>query len=357
MAAWKQSACAGDCGGRAVAPGCGSFPARRTAGPLGHRLGQRSAGRSSRSRTPPAKADARRGAADRRRRRPGDDRHHQRPPVGDRHRPRQRFGRRQSLCLRPPDRNRRRVRQPASRPATSSRGSIPRPRRSRSTAPRSRSTMPQAAPTASKRCAAPTPPPPSRSTDAELAVENARLALRDARTGAGTPLHPGADRRHRRHPAGRGRQLRHRRDGDRHDRRPLARIIVDFWVPERFAGAIAVGAAGQATPIARPERGAATARSAPSTTASTRQSRTLLVRARIANPTTRCAPACRSRSPCGSPATPIPSVDPLAIQWGTDGAFVWAVRDGKAERMPVRIIQRNTENVLVDAELDAATRW
>ena len=47
------------------------------------------------------------------------------------------------------------------------------------------------------------------------------------------------------------------------------------------------------------------------------------------------------------PGDTYPSVDPLAIQWGTDGAFVWAVRDGKAERVPVRIVQRNTESVLV----------
>ena len=37
--------------------------------------------------------------------------------------------------------------------------------------------------------------------------------------------------------------------------------------------------------------------------------------------------------------------------WGTDGAFIWAVKDGKVERVPVRIIQRNTETVLVDAPI------
>jgi len=46
-----------------------------------------------------------------------------------------------------------------------------------------------------------------------------------------------------------------------------------------------------------------------------------------------------------------PSVNPLAIQWGTDGAFVWAVRNGAASRVPVRIVQRNTENVLVAGDL------
>ena len=49
------------------------------------------------------------------------------------------------------------------------------------------------------------------------------------------------------------------------------------------------------------------------------------------------------------PGDTYPAVNPLAIQWGSDGAFVWAVEDGKAKRVPVRIIQRNTETVLVDA--------
>ena len=51
------------------------------------------------------------------------------------------------------------------------------------------------------------------------------------------------------------------------------------------------------------------------------------------------------------PGDKYPAVDPLAVQWGSDGAFVWAVREGKGVRVPVSIIQRNTDSVLVDAEL------
>ena len=51
------------------------------------------------------------------------------------------------------------------------------------------------------------------------------------------------------------------------------------------------------------------------------------------------------------PGDTYPSVSPLAIQWGADGAFVWAIFDGRAKRTPVRIIQRNTESVLVEADL------
>ena len=45
-----------------------------------------------------------------------------------------------------------------------------------------------------------------------------------------------------------------------------------------------------------------------------------------------------------------PSVDPLAIQWGREGSFVWVIRDGKAARVPVRIVQRSADVVLVAAQ-------
>ena len=45
---------------------------------------------------------------------------------------------------------------------------------------------------------------------------------------------------------------------------------------------------------------------------------------------------------------PFPTVDPLAVQWSSDGAFVWAVREGKATRVPIEIRQRNAQAVLVE---------
>jgi hypothetical protein len=50
------------------------------------------------------------------------------------------------------------------------------------------------------------------------------------------------------------------------------------------------------------------------------------------------------------PGDTYPAVDPLAIQWGAEGAYVWAVKDGRAHRTDVRIIQRNTSSVLVDGD-------
>ncbi|RVA22806.1 efflux transporter periplasmic adaptor subunit, partial [Mesorhizobium sp. M7A.F.Ca.US.001.01.1.1] len=78
----------------------------------------------------------------------------------------------------------------------------------------------------------------------------------------------------------------------------------------------------------------------------------LLVKAKIANP----ADSLRAGMSFGItmkfPGQTYPAVSPLAILWGSDGAYVWQIEDGKARRVPVRIIQRNTETVLIDAEID-----
>src|SRR5690606_18122642 len=79
------------------------------------------------------------------------------------------------------------------------------------------------------------------------------------------------------------------------------------------------------------------------------KSRTLLVQAEIDNVADTLRAGMSFRVEVRFPGDAYPSVDPLAIQWGTDGAFVWVIRDGKAKRTPVRIVQRNTESVLVAA--------
>jgi RND family efflux transporter MFP subunit len=127
-------------------------------------------------------------------------------------------------------------------------------------------------------------------------------------------------------------------------------IVVDFWVPERYASTIAVGTALTATPIARPNEVFDGTVSAVDNRLD-EASRTLRVQARIANENDQLRAGMSFQVLMKFPGDSYPSVNPLAIQWGTDGSFVWAVRDGKAKRTPVRIIQRNTENVLVEAEL------
>ncbi len=127
-------------------------------------------------------------------------------------------------------------------------------------------------------------------------------------------------------------------------------IVVDFWVPERYAAAVNVGAETTATSIARPNEVLSGTVSAVDSRLD-EASRTLLVQARLANPDDTLRPGMSFRVSMGFPGDRYPSVDPLAIQWGTDGAFVWAVDRDRARRVPVRIIQRNSENVLVAADL------
>ena len=47
------------------------------------------------------------------------------------------------------------------------------------------------------------------------------------------------------------------------------------------------------------------------------------------------------------------SVPELALQWGRDGSYVWAVRNGNAAQVPARPVRRSGGQVLIDGELRA----
>jgi RND family efflux transporter MFP subunit len=127
-------------------------------------------------------------------------------------------------------------------------------------------------------------------------------------------------------------------------------LVVDFWVPERFAALIEPGQEVEAAPIAAPGRVVTGTVTAVATRVEA-ASRTLQVRARIGNSGDALRPGMSFRVTLKFPGETFPAVDPLAIQWGSTGAFVWKAADGKAQRVPVRIVQRNSDAVLVDATL------
>jgi RND family efflux transporter MFP subunit len=131
-----------------------------------------------------------------------------------------------------------------------------------------------------------------------------------------------------------------------------SKILVDFWAPEKFASMINVGDPLTATSIAHPENVYHGEVSAVDNRID-EKSRTLHVRGRITNPADTLRAGMAFRIEMRFPGDTYPSVNPLAIQWSTDGAYVWAVRDGKARQTPVTIIQRNTDSVLVDGPLVA----
>ena len=187
-------------------------------------------------------------------------------------------------------------------------------------------------------------------TDAELALQNAQLALRDAQLAL--------DRRAIVAPIGgtvgilpvtAGNYVTAQTEIATIDDR--SRILIDFWVPERYAGLIEVGAPIEATSIARPGESFEGEVSAVDNRID-EESRTLHIQAAIANPDEALRAGMSFRVTMRFPGDVFVAVNPLAIQWGSDGAYIWSIDNGMGRRVPVRIIQRNTDTVLIDARIE-----
>lgn len=191
-------------------------------------------------------------------------------------------------------------------------------------------------------------------TEAELGVSNARLAVRDAelsleRRSIIAPISGIVGIL----PVSVGNAVTAQTEIATIDDR--TRIVVDFWAPERFAGMISIGQTVKASSVARPDETYAGDVSAIDNRIDA-ASRTLRIQARIDNAEDRLRAGMSFQVEMAFPGDTYPAVDPLAIQWGTDGAFVWAVDTGGiARRVPVRIIQRNTDSVLVAGDFGTAS--
>lgn len=129
-------------------------------------------------------------------------------------------------------------------------------------------------------------------------------------------------------------------------------ILVDFWVPERFATKVRVGGPISATAIARPGE-VFTGSVEAIDNRIDQASRTLRIRARIDNPEDILRAGMSFSVSMLFEGDRYPSVDPLALQWSADGSYVWRIAGDKAQKVPVKIIQRNPDRVLVDAKLTA----
>ena len=132
-------------------------------------------------------------------------------------------------------------------------------------------------------------------------------------------------------------------------------ILIDFRIPERVIGRTLLGMEVEVTPLGFAETTLAGEISAIDTVVD-RASRTLRVQARVENAEDRLRAGMAFSVALTFPGETLVAVDPLALQWSSEGAFVWAVRDGRAERVPATIAQRNSGAVLVDAELRAGER-
>lgn len=132
------------------------------------------------------------------------------------------------------------------------------------------------------------------------------------------------------------------------DRRVL---WVDFELPEQHLSQLAAGRAVEVgTPAWAGERFAGRVLEIDSRVDAT--TRAVRVRAEVPNARDRLRPGMSFEVALGLPgAGAKPAVPELALQWGRDGAHVWAVREGVARQVPVRVLQRVGAEVWVDAPL------
>ncbi|KRA97367.1 hypothetical protein ASD83_09500 [Devosia sp. Root685] len=127
-------------------------------------------------------------------------------------------------------------------------------------------------------------------------------------------------------------------------------ILIDFWVPERYAAQIEPGMAVSVNAIALPGQTFTGDISAIDTRIDP-ASRTLQVQAEIPNPENRLRAGMSFTVSLAFPGETYPAVNPLAILWSAEGSYVWKYLDGKATRVMAEIIQRNSDGVLVRADL------
>lgn len=130
-----------------------------------------------------------------------------------------------------------------------------------------------------------------------------------------------------------------------------SKLLVDFWVPERFTGLVKIGQEVEANPIAKAHK-SYTGRIAAIDNRIDVASRTLHLRAEVPNENDELRAGQSFEVVLSMPGDTWPSVSPLAIQWDSNGSFVWRItKDKKAEKVPAIIIQRNPDSVLVDAKI------
>ena len=125
-------------------------------------------------------------------------------------------------------------------------------------------------------------------------------------------------------------------------------ILIDFRVPERVVGKIAIGQPLEVSPLGGRDMALPGQISAIDAVVD-RASRTLLVQARVPNEADLLRAGMAFSVAMSFPGDRLLSVPPLAVQWSGDGPFVWAVREGKAARVAVSIAQRDSDAVLISS--------
>jgi RND family efflux transporter MFP subunit len=127
-------------------------------------------------------------------------------------------------------------------------------------------------------------------------------------------------------------------------------ILVDYWVPERFANTVSVGQTVEATSVARPGKVFSGVLEAVDNRIDS-ASRTLRLRGRIDNGSDELRAGMSFAVSMKFAGDKYPAVNPLSVQWDAQGSFVWQVTDDKSHKVRVTVVQRNPDYVLVKGEL------
>lgn len=129
-------------------------------------------------------------------------------------------------------------------------------------------------------------------------------------------------------------------------------LLVSFDVPEMLLGQLTLGEAIEVAPWQQPHNSIAgqvvdlDSRVDPI-------SRSFAVRAKVPNLDDTLRPGMSFRVALRVPGRSYPSVPEVAVQWGPRGAYIWTVKDGLAQQVPVSIVQRREGKVLVEGALSA----
>lgn len=125
-------------------------------------------------------------------------------------------------------------------------------------------------------------------------------------------------------------------------------LLVGFDVPEAFVGRLQTGDPVRVE-IWSAEATEASGRVVDLGSRVDPVSRAFRARAEVANPQDKLRPGMSFRVELDLIGAAFPSVPEVALQWGTEGAYIWIVEDGRARRVPARLVQRQGGRVLVDA--------
>ncbi len=129
-----------------------------------------------------------------------------------------------------------------------------------------------------------------------------------------------------------------------------SKLVVEFDVPEVFVPRLSIGRALEVRTPGFKRRVFAGQISGIDSRVDP-QRRTIVVRAEVDNGEDLLRPGMSFSIDLVLEGKPYPKIPDLALQFATDGNYIWRLKDGAAERVSVEIVKRVSDDVLVSGDL------